>query len=66
VFPEKKKKLEAEGWKVGSADELLQLTPEEVECIESKLALKKTLNNHRKRSYRVKPIPISPCRETAM
>ena len=66
MFPEKKKKLEANGWKVGSADEFLQLTPEEVEYIESKLTLKKSLNNPRKRSYRVKPLPILPCRETAM
>ena len=64
--PEKKKKLEAKGWKVGSADEFLQLTPEEVEYIESKLTLKKSLNNPRKCPYRVKAMPIFPCRETAM
>ncbi len=64
--PEKKKKLEAKGWKVGSADEFLRLTPEEVEYIESKLTLKKSLNNYRKRSSGLKPMPIFPCRETAM
>jgi len=46
VFPEKRKKLEAKGWKVGSADEFLQLTPEEVEYIELKLTLRKYVKKH--------------------
>lgn len=35
----KKKKLEAEGWKVGSAEDFLGLTPEEAAYVELKLAL---------------------------
>ena len=35
----KRVKLEAAGWKVGSADEFLGLTPEESAYIEIKLAL---------------------------
>ena len=46
MFPEKRKKLEAKGWKVGSADEFLQLTPEEVEYIELKLTLRKYVKKH--------------------
>ena len=35
----KQKKLEAQGWKVGSASDFLELTPEEETYIELKLAL---------------------------
>lgn len=35
----KQKRLEAAGWKVGSASEFLDLTPEEAEYVEVKLAL---------------------------
>jgi DNA-binding XRE family transcriptional regulator len=43
----KRKKLEGQGWKVGSADDFLKLTPEEVAYIEMKLALSSTLKKHR-------------------
>ncbi|HAX10390.1 MAG TPA: transcriptional regulator, partial [Marinobacter hydrocarbonoclasticus] len=34
----KRKKLEEKGWKIGDADEFLELTPEESAYIEMKLA----------------------------
>jgi DNA-binding XRE family transcriptional regulator len=40
-------KLEAQGWKVGSADEFLGLSPEESAYIEMKLALSKLLKQQR-------------------
>lgn len=43
----KRVKLEAAGWKVGSADEFLGLTPEESAYIEMKLALSHTLRQRR-------------------
>ena len=43
----KRKKLEAAGWKVGSVDEFLELTPEESAYIEMKLALSHTLRQRR-------------------
>jgi ribosome-binding protein aMBF1 (putative translation factor) len=43
----KRKKLEQNGWKVGSADEFLDLTPDETAYIEMKLALSSTLKRHR-------------------
>jgi len=43
----KRKKLEAAGWKVGSVDEFLGLTPEESAYIEMKLALSQTLRQRR-------------------
>ncbi len=46
---EKRKKLEAAGWKFGSAAEFLQLTPEEEAYIECKMALSKSLRNLRER-----------------
>lgn len=46
----KRKKLEAAGWKVGSADEFLGLTPEESAYIEMKLALSHTLRQRRIRN----------------
>ncbi|VXD24511.1 hypothetical protein PL8927_820087 [Planktothrix serta PCC 8927] len=39
VDEEKKKRLEAKGWKVGTVAEFLQLTPEEAMLVEIKLAL---------------------------
>lgn len=36
---EKKKRLEAKGWKVGTVAEFLELTPEEGMLVEIKLAL---------------------------
>jgi DNA-binding XRE family transcriptional regulator len=44
----KKKKLEAAGWRVGSAADFLELTPEEVEIIEVKLALGNYIRSIRK------------------
>ena len=43
----KRKKLEASGWKVGSVDEFLDLTPEESAYIEMKLALSSSLKERR-------------------
>jgi ribosome-binding protein aMBF1 (putative translation factor) len=43
----KRKKLEQRGWKVGSADEFLDLTADETAYIEMKLALSSTLKKHR-------------------
>ena len=43
----KRAKLEAQGWKVGSADEFLVLTPEESAYIEMKLALSNSLKQQR-------------------
>ncbi|MFQ5660951.1 MAG: helix-turn-helix transcriptional regulator [Gammaproteobacteria bacterium] len=45
----KRKKLEAKGWKVGTAVEFLGLTPEEEAFIEMKLSLSQSLKNMRKR-----------------
>ena len=46
---EKKKRLEAKGWKVGSAEEFLQLTPEEAAYIELKLRLAENIRARRRR-----------------
>ena len=43
----KRAKLEAKGWKVGSADEFLELTPEESAYIEMKMALSLSLKKQR-------------------
>jgi len=43
----KRKKLEAKGWKIGSAQELLNLTDQEVAYIELKLALGENLKKLR-------------------
>lgn len=43
----KRKKLEAKGWKVGSVENFLDLTPEEVAYIELKLALSNSLKERR-------------------
>ncbi len=45
----KKQRLEARGWKVGSASEFLKLTPEESAYVEMKLALSRTLQERRRR-----------------
>jgi DNA-binding XRE family transcriptional regulator len=39
----KAKKLEAKGWKIGTADEFLNLSPEESEYIDLKLSLGKNV-----------------------
>jgi DNA-binding XRE family transcriptional regulator len=43
----KKKRLEEKGWKIGSAEEFLNLSAEEVAYIETKLALSKNLKSYR-------------------
>jgi hypothetical protein len=45
----KKKRLEAKGWKVGSAEEFLDLSPEEAAYIELKLKLSESLRRQRQR-----------------
>jgi len=45
----KRKKLETSGWKVGSVDEFLGLTPEESAYIEMKLALSNALKERRRK-----------------
>jgi len=47
--PEKRKKLEAAGWKVGTTEEFLQLTPEEKELVELRISLSKRAKELRKR-----------------
>ena len=46
---EKRRRLEAKGWKVGSAQEFLRLTDEETEYIELKLRLGASLRELRRR-----------------
>jgi DNA-binding XRE family transcriptional regulator len=46
----KKKSLEQKGWKVGTVQEFLDLTTEEVAYIELKLRLSENLRQRRKRS----------------
>ena len=45
----KRKKLEAKGWKIGTAADFLELTPEEEAFIEMKMSLSKSLKEMRKR-----------------
>lgn len=45
----KKKRLEDQGWKIGSASEFLQLSPEESLLIDIKLALSLNLKERRQR-----------------
>ena len=44
----KKERLEAQGWKVGSASEFLNLSPEEAAYLEMKLSLSRTLQQRRR------------------
>ena len=44
----KRKRLEAKGWRFGTVEEFLQLTPEESRYIEMKLALSRKLNERRR------------------
>ena len=46
----KQKKLEASGWKVGSTDDFLGLTPDESAYIEMKLALSSSLRQRRRQN----------------
>jgi hypothetical protein len=43
----KRARLEAHGWRVGSATEFLELTPEEVAFVETKLALSQCVRDRR-------------------
>lgn len=43
----KRKRLESKGWKIGSTDEFLGLSPEEMKYIELKLALSESLKKKR-------------------
>ena len=45
----KKERLEKKGWKVGTAEEFLDLSPEEFAYIEMKLRLSENLRRRRKR-----------------
>ncbi len=45
----KQKVLEANGWRVGSAEEFLELTPEEAQLVELKLRLSDALKARRER-----------------
>lgn len=47
----KKERLEASGWKVGSVEEFLGLTPEENALVEIKLALSRNLKLHAAKNY---------------
>jgi DNA-binding XRE family transcriptional regulator len=49
VHKGKQKRLEKMGWKVGAADEFLNLTPAESAYVEVKLALSKSLHDTRRR-----------------
>ena len=46
---EKKARLEARGWKVGSAEEFLGLTPEEAAYVELRLKLSDAVREYRKK-----------------
>jgi len=46
---EKRKRLEAAGWKIGEVDEFLGLTPEEAAIVDMKFNLAKALYEKRKR-----------------
>ncbi len=46
----KKQRLEAKGWRIGGVDEFLNLTPEEKEYIELKLALAHQVRARRQQS----------------
>ena len=43
----KRARLEAKGWRIGSAADFLELTPEEAAFVETKLALTETLRERR-------------------
>ena len=45
----KQKRLEKHGWKVGSVDEFLDLSPQESAYVELKLALSRSLQERRRR-----------------
>ena len=45
----KRKRLEAKGWKIGTAAEFLNLSPEEAAYVELKLALSRSLQERRRK-----------------
>jgi hypothetical protein len=45
----KRTRLEARGWRVGSAADFLELTPEEAAFVETKLALSQSLRKRARR-----------------
>jgi predicted XRE-type DNA-binding protein len=47
----KQQQLEAKGWKVGSVEDFLELTPEEASYVELKLALSESLRDYRKQRH---------------
>ncbi len=47
----KRKKLEAKGWKIGTAADFLELTPEEKTFIEMKMSLSQSLKEMRQRKH---------------
>ena len=47
--PEKKARLESQGWKVGSAEEFLGLTPDEAAYVELRLKLSDAVRDYRKK-----------------
>ncbi|MGB3496048.1 MAG: helix-turn-helix transcriptional regulator [Elainellaceae cyanobacterium] len=47
---DKRQKLEAKGWKVGTVSEFLDLTPQETTLVEIKLALSRYLKERRQKS----------------
>jgi hypothetical protein len=49
--PEKKAKLEAAGWKAGSADEFLGLTPEESTLLDIRMSLSTALKQRRQDAH---------------
>lgn len=49
--PEKKKHLQRKGWQVGSAEELLELTPEEATLVELRLKLADAVKLRRKKKH---------------
>ena len=54
----KQKRLEANGWKVGTVQEFLHLAPEELAYIELKLHLAKTLQK-RRRAKRLTQVEVA-------
>jgi predicted XRE-type DNA-binding protein len=51
MTPEKKKHIEAKGWKVGTADEFLGLSPEESALVELRLRLSDAVRELRKEKH---------------
>lgn len=49
MLKSKQKRLEKAGWKVGSVADFLNLTPQESDYVEMKLALSKNLQERRRR-----------------